>query len=60
MGVEAWNGALKEKFVSVLHVMELSCVSAMSLPEKWFASRVPFEWSRLVEASWSKPFMKGS
>ena len=59
MGVDTWEGALKEKFVSVLHDMELSCVSTISLPEKWFASRVPFEWSRLVEASWSKPFMKG-
>jgi hypothetical protein len=60
VGVEAWNGALKEKFVSVLHDMELSCVSPISLPEKWFASLVPFEWSRLVEASWSKLSMKGS
>jgi hypothetical protein len=60
VGVDTWKGALKEKFVSVLHDMELSCVSAMSLPEIWFASRVPFEWSRLVEASWPKPSMKES
>jgi hypothetical protein len=60
VGVDTWEGALKEKFVSVLHDMEFSCVSTISLPEKWFASLVPFEWSRLVEASWSKLSMKGS
>lgn len=59
MEVEAWEEALKEKFVSVLDDTELSCVSKLPLPEKWFASLVPFEWGKLVETSWSKPFIKG-
>jgi hypothetical protein len=57
--VEAWKEALKEKSVSVLDDTELSCVSKLPLSEKWLSSLVPFVWSRLVEASLSKSFMKG-
>jgi hypothetical protein len=56
--VEAWKEVLKDKFVSVLDNTGLGCVSKLPLPEKWSTSLVPFKWSRLVEASWSKPFMK--
>lgn len=58
MEVEAWKEAREKKLDSILDDTEFGCVSKLPLSEKWFISLVPFEWSRLVEEFWSKPFVK--